>query len=382
MKICDLAVRCRSLGSAVLLSACIFAGPGAATFSDAAELDLSGLADLSQRAAFQQFTAELWPAARAKGVSRRVFDRAMTGLAPDPKVIELAGNQPEFNTTIWAYIAKTVNNTRIEKGRAMGAQHDRLFRTIERRHGVDRHVILSIWGMETNYGGSKGKMSTVRSLATLGFTGRRQKFGRKQLLAALQILQNEDISPEHMTGSWAGAMGHTQFIPTTYNAYAVDWDGDGRRDIWNSIGDAAASTASYLRKSGWTNDRPWGWEVRLPKDFNFDRAGRANRRSVAEWVRLGLRPARGGRFGAAGAGSWVILPAGAKGPAFLVTDNFKAILRYNNSTAYALSVGHLADRLRGGGPLIGSWPKDDPQLSRSQRNELQSLLSKEGLHRS
>ncbi len=366
---------------AAVLSAAILASASAQVLGETSRFDLTGLADLSQRAAFQQFAVDLWPQARAKGISRRLYEKAMSGLTPDPKVIELASNQAEFNTPIWDYIAKRVSEKRIGDGIAMHYRHERLFRAIERRYGVSRHVILSIWGMETNYGGYKGNMSTVRSLATLGYIGRRKKFGRKQLLAALQILQNGDITLEQMQGSWAGAMGHTQFIPTTYNAYAADWDGDGRRDVWNSIADAAASTANYLRIRGWKNDRPWGWEVTLPRNFDYKQIGKRKRRSVAAWTKLGVRPSVGGNFGVAGVDSWIILPAGARGPAFLVTDNFKAILAYNSSTAYALSVGHLADRIRGAGPLQSRWPKNDPQLSRAQRRELQSLLAQEGLYK-
>ena len=368
-----------SIGAgAALLMAGVLGAPAVQAGDD---LDVGGIAVLSQNAAFQQFTADFWPKARAKGISRRLYTKVMGDLTPNPKVIELDGNQAEFNTPVWDYLAKRVSDTRIEKGREMLKQHGRLVRAIERRTGVDRHVILAIWGMETNYGGYKGNLSTVRSLATLAYTGRRQKFGRSQLLAALQILQNGDITPEEMNGSWAGAMGHTQFIPTTYNAYAVDWTGDGKRDVWNSIADATASTANYLKKRGWKAGRPWGWEVRLPKRFDLRKTGRSNRRSVAAWTRLGIKPVKGGYFGNAGANSWIVLPAGAKGPAFLVTDNFKAILAYNNSTAYALGVAHLADRIRGAGPFIASWPKDDPQLSRSQRKELQSLLANEGLYK-
>ncbi|NNE22798.1 MAG: lytic murein transglycosylase [Rhizobiales bacterium] len=367
-----------SLLSASLLSIGVVDAPDVQATDGKADYDLSAIATLSRNAAFQQFTADFWPKARAKGVSRRLYTRVMRDLTPNPKVIELDGNQAEFNTPVWDYLAKRVSDARIQKGRAMLQEHRRLVRAIEKRTGVDRHVILAIWGMETNYGGYKGELSTIRSLATLAYTGRRKRFGRQQLLAALQILQKGDIAPEQMTGSWAGAMGHTQFIPTTYNAYAVDWTGDGKRDIWNSVADATASTANYLRKSGWKKIRPWGWEVKLPKGFDFSKTGRAKRRSVAAWAKMGVRPIRGGNYGVARQQSWIVLPAGAKGPAFLVTQNFKAILAYNNSIAYALSVAHLSDRIRGSGPIVGRWPKDDPQLSRNQRKELQALLAGKG----
>ena len=375
--VCRRFIKCAAISSFVAANILVV-GPVLA--EDNGRFDVGGIAALSQKAAFQQFVSDFWPKAKAKGISHQLYKRALGDLTPNPKVIELAGNQAEFNTPIWDYIDKRVNATRIAKGQEMLREHGKLVRAIESHSGVDRHVILAIWGMETNYGGYKGDLSTVRSLATLAYTGRRKKFGRTQLLAALQILRNGDIPLEQMTGSWAGAMGHTQFIPTTYNAYAVDWTGDGKRDIWNSVADATASTANYLRKRGWRKTRPWGWEVMLPKGFDFRKIGRNNRRSVASWARMGLKPARGGNFGSAGESAWVVLPAGARGPAFLVTQNFKAILAYNNSTAYALAVGHLADRIRGTGAFVGRWPTDDAQLSRGQRKELQSLLADEGLY--
>lgn len=359
------------------VSAALAGSPGSAGANESG-FDLGGLAALSRNASFDQFVTDFWPKARAAGVSKRVYSAALADQTPNAKVIELGQRQPEFNTAVWHYIEKRVTPARIAMGREKREALAKTLSAIEKRYGVDRHVLLSIWGMETNFGGYKGELSTVRSLATMAFTGRRQKYGRSQLIAAMKILQNGDISPDKMTGSWAGAMGHTQFIPTTYQAYAVDWTGDGKRDIWNSVSDALASTANYIKKSGWRSNRPWGWEVKLPRGFDFDRIGKNNARSVASWVKLGLKPARGGRFGAAGVKSWVILPAGADGPAFLVTENFKAILRYNASTSYALAVGHLADRIRGGPELAARWPEHHRPLSRPQRVELQDLLARRG----
>jgi membrane-bound lytic murein transglycosylase B len=355
-------------------------GAFAAARADQNSYDVSAIAKLSRDASFDQFIADFWPKARATGITRKTYRAATAGLTPNSKIIALGESQPEFNTAIWDYVAKRVTHDRISDGRTKRSEHARTLKAIERRYGVDRHVLLAIWGMETNYGGYKGELGTIRSLATMAFTGRRQKYGRQQLLAALKILQNGDITPQAMTGSWAGAMGHTQFIPTTYDAYAVDWTGDGKRDVWNSISDALASTANYMTRSGWKSDRPWGWEVKLPRSFNYALIGRKKARSVASWVKQGLKPARGGRFGSAGAKSWVILPAGADGPAFLVTDNFRAILRYNASTAYALAVGHLADRIRGAEPLVAQWPIHHRPLSRSQRIELQGLLAERGFY--
>jgi len=344
--------------------------------------DGKAIAKLSKSASFRQFIDEMRPRALKKGVSARVYNRAMRGLEPNPVIEKRANNQPEFNITVWKYINSRVSAKRIKTGGAMKARHRARIAAIEKRYGVDRHVLLAIWGMESNYGSYKGKLSIIRSLATLGYQGRRKKFGQQQLLAALQILQKGDVSVNQFTGSWAGAMGHTQFIPTTYNAYAVDWTGDGKRDIWNSVSDALASTGNYLNKSGWRPTRPWGWEVKLPKGFNFNHIGKGGKRTTLEWKKLGVSPANGERYGVSDAVGHLILPAGRRGPAFLVTKNFKAILAYNASVSYALAVGHLADRIRGGKPFKTRWPVNDKLLKRAERKELQTLLTAKGFYKS
>jgi membrane-bound lytic murein transglycosylase B len=370
-------------GGSVLIAAAMLAVSAASTGITPAGAQPQPAADslawLSAKAAFEQFKEEFWPRARRAGISRRIYWRAMKDIEPLPRILERQRRQPEFSTPVWRYLEKRVTKARITRGRELLRRHGGLLSRIERIYGVDRHIILAIWGMETNYGRFRGRESVIRALATLAFTGRRQKYGRTQLIAALRILQAGDITIERMTGSWAGAMGHTQFIPTTYLGYAVDLDRDGRRDIWNSIPDALASTANYLRKRGWKRGVPWGFEVRLPRGFNWRLAGRRHARSIAAWERLGIRPARG-RFYARHARAWVLLPAGHRGPAFLVTENFRAILAYNNSHAYALAVGHLADRIAGAGPLVGSWPVRDRMLTRAERIELQKMLAREGLY--
>lgn len=341
-------------------------------------VDDDAISRLSGSAAFRQFIDDMRPKALKSGVSAQTYDRAMRALKPDPKIEKLASRQPEFSTPVWRYIKTRVNSKRITTGRKMKARHAASIAAIEKRYGVDRHIFLAIWGMETNFGSYKGNMSIVRSLATLGYQGRRAKFGRQQLIAALQILQRGDVSVNKFTGSWAGAMGHTQFIPTTYNAHAVDWTGDGKRDIWNSVSDALASTANYLNKSGWRPTRPWGWEVKLPKNFNYNNLGQSGKRTTLKWKKLGVVPASGERFGVADEMARLILPAGAKGPAFLITDNFKAILAYNASVSYALAVGHLADRIRGGKSFRSSWPVNDKPLTTAQRKDLQRILTSHG----
>jgi membrane-bound lytic murein transglycosylase B len=316
---------------------------------------------------FGRFVRDFWPEARRAGISRHVYDMAFHGVGPDPSVLELAQDQPEFKTPIGDYFAKRVTPERIAAGRDMAQSHAATLERIERRYGVDREILLAIWGMESNYGSHKGEMSVIRSLATLAYVGKRRNFGRSQLVAALKILQRGDISAAGFTGSWAGAMGHTQFIPTTYNAYAVDWTGDGRRDIWNSIEDALASTANYLAHSGWQRGLKWGYEVELPARFDRRLIGEQARRSIAAWSRLGVRPAAGRGFGAGDASAYVVQPAGTGGPAFLVTRNFNAILKYNAAVSYALAVGHLGDRIGGGRELIASWPEDQRTLGRIDR---------------
>ncbi len=347
----------------------------------AERVGLSGLARLSAAASFRQFIDEFWPQARRAGVSRKTYRRAFSGLEPDWDVLARQRKQPEFTTPIWRYIERRVTPERIAKGQALLHRHARLLRAIELKYGVDRHILLAIWGIESNFGAHKGRKSVVRSLATLAFAGRRQKYGRSQLVAALKILQAGDITLTGMTGSWAGAMGHTQFIPSTYLGYAVDFDRDGRRDIWNSVADALASTANYLAKRGWRRGLPWGWEVRLPKGFNYALAGLHHGRRIRDWERLGVRPAAARRFYARQEKAWILLPTGSRGPAFLVTRNFRAILAYNQSHAYALAVGQLAHRIAGGRPLLARWPVQDRLLTRSERIELQRMLAREGLYR-
>ena len=321
----------------------------------------------------------LWPRAKAAGISRALFNAGFDGItAPDPAVLKLAANQPEFTSTTSAYLAKAVTPIRIETGQTKKAEDARLLAAIEKKYGVDRHILLGIWGMESNFGKDKGSMSVIRSLATLAYSGRRKAYGNEQLIAAFRILKQGLVKPDRFTGSWAAAMGHTQFIPTSYLAYAVDWTGDGKRDIWNSREDALASTANYLAKAGWKSDRPWGWEVTLPKDFNKGLIGRKHWRTVAEWQKLGITRADGGKFGSSRADAFIMVPQGVGGPRFLVTRNFLAIMDYNISHSYALAVGHLADRIRGQGPFLGIWPDVDIDLSFEQRVELQKRLTAMG----
>jgi membrane-bound lytic murein transglycosylase B len=330
-------------------------------------------------AKFESFIQSLWPRVKSAGISRALFDAAFAGVTdPDPAVLKLAETQPEFNSTTSAYLAKAVTPIRIDTGQQVKASEASLLSAIEKKYGVDRHILLGIWGMESNFGKDKGSMSVMRSLATLIYAGRKKKYASEQLIAAFRILKGGARTPQNFTGSWAAAMGHTQFIPSSYLAYAVDWTGDGKKDIWGSKEDALASTANYLAKAGWKADRPWGWEVSLPAKFNKALIGRSKWRPVSEWAKLGVTPATGGKFNAPQADAFVMIPQGIDGPAFLVTRNFLAIMDYNFSHSYALAVGHLADRIRGSGPFVGTWPDLNFDLSFAQRVELQKRLSRLG----
>jgi membrane-bound lytic murein transglycosylase B len=341
------------------------------------------MAGAAQAATPQQWVKSFWPTAKAAGISYATYQAALGNFTPDPEVLKKASNQAEFTQKIWLYLHSTVSERRIITGRALLGQYGPLLTKIERQYGVDRNVVVAIWGMETTYGDVLNNpaivKNTIRSLATLAYQGgSRAKFGRIQLIAALKIAQHGDITPSRMTGSWAGAMGHTQFIPTTYAAYAVDFDGDGKRDIWNNIGDALASTANYLKKSGWQGGATWGYEVAVPKGFNYKLA--SSERTLAAWQKLGLRRAGGKPFPRASESARLFAPAGASGPAFLLIKNFKVIKRYNNADAYALAVGHLSDRLRGGGPFTVDWPDADLRLSDSELVKVQELLTQRGLY--
>jgi len=316
----------------------------------------------------------------AAGVSVATYDRAMSGLNPDPEVIEADRNQPEFTKPVWAYLEGALSDKRVANGQAMLRAHEKVLARIEKAYGVDRRIVVAIWGLESAYGQFTGSLPVIRSLATLGYEGRREEFAKSQLIAALKIVQAGDITPDRMLGSWAGAMGQTQFIPTTYLIHAVDFDGDGRRDIWGSATDALASTAHLLSRSGWKTGESWGYEVKLPAGFDYAQADRSNRHSVAQWRALGVRKANGGALPARDdkQEAAILLPSGHRGPAFLVMRNFRAILAYNNSTSYALAVGLLSQRFSGGGHIAASWPKDERPLKRTEREALQRALTNAG----
>ncbi|MGC1588178.1 MAG: lytic murein transglycosylase, partial [Rhodomicrobium sp.] len=270
------------------------------------------------------------------------------------------------------------SDERITRGRELLAQHAPVFAAAERAYGVDRHIVAAIWGVESNYGTVGGERSVLRSTATLACVGRRRDYFREEFLSALDILQRGDVTPDRLIGSWAGAFGPTQFMPTTFKRFAVDFDGDGRRDVVDSVPDVIASTANNLKTDGWASGERWGYEVVLPPQFDYLLADRARQMSLAQWQALRVRRADAKPFPRRSERAFLLLPAGARGPAFLMLGNFHVIMKYNPAEAYALAIGHLADRLAGGGLLIQSWPRDERALTIAERFELQQLLAQRG----
>lgn len=328
-------------------------------------------------AGFNDWLAGFRRHAAAEGISEATLARTLDGVRYRPRVVELDRKQPEFSRQIWDYLDSAVSASRVSNGRDKLAAHREAANRASAQYGVPAEVIISIWGIESSYGGYLGDFSTLESLATLAHDGRRQEFASTELLAALRIIQAGDIAPDDMKGSWAGAMGHTQFIPSSFLAYARDGDGDGRRDIWNSIPDVLASTANYLAEAGWRSDEPWGVEVVLPQNFDYSQADASGRRSSQDWAQLGVTAVDGSALPNLQETA-VIAPAGAHGPAFLVGPNFRVILRYNNATSYALAVAVLSDRIAGRPGISGEWPRDLKALSRDQIKELQQRLQARG----
>ena len=327
---------------------------------------------------FRNCLAGLWPLAERRGVSRALFEANVAGLTPDLRIMDLLDAQPEFTKSFWDYLDILVNEDRIQNGRAILAQHRATFDAVEKAYGVDRHFIAAIWGVESNYGTQIGERSVIRSTATLACIGRRQDYFSEEFLSALEILARGDVKADHLKGSWAGAFGPTQFMPTSFKRYAVDFDGDGRRDVVDSVPDVIASTANNLKKDGWVTGQTWGYEVVVPKGFNFMLADRSRVMSVQEWERAGIRRAGGKAFPRVDDRAYLLVPAGAQGPGFLMLQNFRVIMKYNPAEAYALAIGHLADRLRGGEPFVQAWPRQERVLTRAERYELQQHLAARG----
>jgi len=349
----------------------------------ASNLILALMLSATTAVAQTQDTFDAWLAgfrdrAAAAGIGTATLDAALPSITFLPDVIERDRNQFEFTRTVWDYLDRAVSDDRILMGQRALDEHRALFDQIEVRFGVDRHIVAAIWGLESSYGAVRGDVPTLSALATLAHDGRRGAFFEEQLLSALGFLDRGEVTTDLLQGSWAGAMGHTQFMPTSLDAHGVDLGGDGRRDIWSDDpADALASTAAYLAANGWITGQPWGVEVILPSGFDLTLARDTNRQSPAFWQSLGIITADGGPLPDAGAGT-ILLPGGHRGAAFLIFRNFTVLETYNTADAYVIAVGHLADRLRGGPPLVGTWPRDERALSFDERVELQERLTAAG----
>lgn len=332
--------------------------------------------------AFEACLKRVQASPAARRVEAATWQRHVAGVRPDSQVLAELDAQPEFRLPVWDYFAIMADDERVADGRARMDTLQRALHSIAKRYDVDPEVLVAIWGIESDFGRGQGRYRVVRSLATLSCMGRRQAYFRRELLAALRILQSGHVAPESFLGSWAGAFGQTQFMPGTFEWLAVDFDRDGRRDVIGNPTDALASTANYLRNAGFRRAVPWGFEVTLPPGFATRGEGRRVKRTLATWSRRGVQRADGrpliaeGTPGTLAAG--LLLPAGATGPAFLVTRTFDALYRYNASESYSLAVAYVADRLRGRPGLVASWPTDDPGLSRADRRELQAILRRLG----
>lgn len=329
------------------------------------------------RADFDSCLAGIRSQAAGQGVPGQVFDRMMAGVTPDPKILELMNNQPEFKTPIWDYLAVLVDDEKVAQGRAMMSRHASAFSSAERRFGVDKYAIAAVWGVESDFGNIAGKWSLPQALSTLACTApRRRDYFRGELLSTLKIVARGDLAPEKLRGSWAGAFGQTQFMPSTYLRLAVDGDGDGRRDLVDSVADAVHSTANFLARAGWASGASWGYEVNVPNGYSGP-SGRKAKQPVSSWAARGITRVDGSAL-TGGGSAGLLLPAGRNGPGFLVFKNYDAAFAYNGADSYALAISLLSDRLRGKAGVQGDWPTDDPGISRAERKELQRLLIARG----
>jgi len=346
-----------------------------ATDTQKVEAETAATTAAAEESAFLVWLAELRRDALKEGISAATFDSAMAGVRPLPEVLERDRHQPEFRLTFSNYLERAITDARVERAQAMLAKHRDLLTAVERRYGVQPRFLVSFWALESNFGDHTGGFSVIEALTTLAYDPRRSDFFRTQLLHALKIIDEDHIAADDMTGSWAGAMGQLQFIPSTFTGYAVDYDNDGSRNIWTSLPDVFASAANFLKSEGWQGDRTWGREVRLPASFDWDLAGLATRKPLKEWQTLGLRRADDSALPRVDIEASLILPAGHRGPAFLVYQNFRTILNWNRSILYAIAVGHLADRIAGQGPLTTKPGYSETALSRGDIEEIQARLT-------
>ena len=327
---------------------------------------------------FTQFIHDFREAALAAAITPETYDAAMGQISRNQRVSDLNLNQPEFANPVWTYLDTAASAQRVTDGRALLVGNAAILAPIEAKYGVPKEILVSIWGNESDYGRSMGRFNMFEALATLAYDGPRADYARPQLIAALKMMQQQKFAASAMTSSWAGAFGQTQFVPTTFLNEAVDGDGDGKIDMWFSVADALASTANVISNAGWKNGKPWGFEVALPKDFSYENADLDKTFAVATWKKRGVKTMTGDALGASDEPASIYLPAGARGPAFLVFPNFKTILKYNNAASYALAVCLLADQLKGAPAVLASWPRDLQMLSRDERIAMQTSLAKLG----
>lgn len=352
------------------------------TISSSAAVPVVTSEDYTPNNNFQSCLANLRSQAIAAGVSGTTYDRYTQNLTPDYSVIDKLNYQPEFSTPIWDYLSGLVDEERVELGKQKLAQHRDVLNRASQIYGVPPETIVAVWGVESNFGDISGKYPLLQALGTLSCEGRRQSYFRTEFFATMRILQRGDLTEDQLKGSWAGAFGHTQFMPSTYERLAVDFDGDGRRDLVSSTADALASTANFLNKAGWQTGMPWGFEVKVPQGMSIDGEGRRSKKALSSWSARGVTRidgsplVQGALSGNTSAG--LMAPAGINGPVFLVFKNFDAIYSYNAAESYGLAIAHLSDRLKGAGPFVASWPTDDPGTSRAERREIQQFLINRG----
>jgi len=363
-------------GVCLLITACAAPPPGSP--GSAPPVASEPAASQTDNGAFRTWLKDLRAEAARKGISEATLAAALDPVTPIPRVVELDRRQPEFTQTFWRYLDGAVSDARVKDGVARLKDNQEFLARLEKKYGVPGRVLTAFWGLETNYGRNLGAYKVPAALATLAFDGRRSAFFRTELFDALSIIERGHIAPDKMIGSWAGAMGQTQFMPSTFLRHAVDETGDGRIDVWGQTSDALGSGANYLKNLGWDGARTWGREVRLPKTFDLTLASLDGNASdtikpLSAWAALGITRADGSALPKQDIAAALVLPAGASGPAFLVYDNFRIILKWNRSIFYALAVGHLADRINGGPALAGARINEEP-LSRDQVLKVQTVL--------
>ncbi|TCM68696.1 lytic murein transglycosylase [Acinetobacter calcoaceticus] len=352
------------------------------TSTPAATVSVAKSSTFTPTKSFPSCIANLRGQAVASGVSGATFDRYTANLTPDYSVIDKLNYQPEFSTPIWDYLSGLVDEERVEKGREKLQLHRDVLQRVANAYGVPAETVVAVWGVESNFGEISGKYPLLQALGTLSCEGRRQSYFKGEFFATMRILQRGDLREEQLVGSWAGAFGHTQFMPSTYEQLAVDFDGDGRRDLVSSTTDALASTANFLKRGGWQTGMPWGFEVKIPAGMSIAGESRRNKKSLSHWINQGLVRADGSALLqgnlSASSPAGLMAPSGAKGPVFLVFKNFDAIYGYNAAESYALAIAHLSDRLQGKGPLVTAWPTEDAGTSRAERREIQQYLLNKG----